>query len=92
MGAPLVLAAISAASDNAVAGGGGYSMAFDGLRGMVISMDWAFASLSELTIEYWMLQLYEHVDQSTVFAYSSYSVDGHHSTGGPVYENPNELT
>lgn len=44
----------SAATGNAKAGGAGYAYSFDGLMGTTISMQWAHAPISTMTVEYWM--------------------------------------
>ena len=81
----------SAATGNAKAGGAGYAYSFDGLMGTTISMQWAHAPISRMTVEYWMNIMDPHLTQQPVFAYSAYNVGGRYSEGGAPYENANEV-
>ena len=73
------------------AGGGGYAMAFDGLDGTTISLQWLSSPATQATVEYWIKLTDSHVSQQPLLAYSSYRVDGRDGLGGAPYENANEL-
>ena len=52
-----------AATDNCIAGGAGYAVAFDGLDGTTVSLKWDNAPTNQTTVEYWAMLTDPHVDQ-----------------------------
>ena len=64
---------------NCRAGGTGYALVFDGLRGSLVTMEWDMPQ-DEVTVEYWLKILDPHLSRQAVFAYSVYTTAGNFVT------------